>query len=376
MTKDFIKYLVIGDVHLGHPLNKTKFITDNLLEFLQTYIIDIDVLFIAGDWTDRLLNIASEYTPDIIYCINSIINLCKKYNVKLRILEGTPSHDWKQSILFPIINSVKNESIDLKYIDTLHIENISDFDINVLYVPDEWNRNSEDTYKEVLAIMKSKGLNTVDIAIMHGQFTYQLPGVITPVSHNPDNYLNIVKYFINIAHVHTYTVYDRIIAQGSFDRVAHGEEKPKGGCLMTIFKNGLMEHIFLENTKARKFVTINIKDFTVEESLDKIDKKLNKLPDNSFIRIKAKKNNPLLKQIKELKLKHLMFHFTTPLVDDKDTTLDESKLVDDKFIFDSNYIPITINKDNIKTLIDNEISKNNYTAELFNLIEEELRGVI
>ena len=62
--------------------------------------------------------------------------MLKPYNIILRILEGTPSHDWKQSKLFIHLNDLTKAGTDVKYIDSLSIEYIDKFGINVLY-PDE-----------------------------------------------------------------------------------------------------------------------------------------------------------------------------------------------------------------------------------------------
>ena len=77
--------------------------------------------------------------------------------------------------------------------------------------------------------MITSGLTKVDYAVMHGQFDYQLPKHITGMPrHDSQKYLDIVKHYIFIGHIHTHSVYDRIIAQGSFDRLTHGQEEPKG----------------------------------------------------------------------------------------------------------------------------------------------------
>ena len=99
----------------------------------------------------------------------------------------------------------------------------------------------------------------VDIAIMHGQFHYQFPRIKLDSSHDEQEYLNMVKHYIHIGHIHTHSSYDRIIAQGSFDRIAHGEEENKG-CVVAKIDTTNRENdewMFLVNDKAMRFITLN-----------------------------------------------------------------------------------------------------------------------
>ena len=89
------KYLVFSDVHLGHPRTTTEEIIDHLNAFFNdfTNFTDLDAIFIAGDLFDRLLdNHSDEYHRIVIWCAK-LLQFCVKHNIKLRVLEGTPSHD-------------------------------------------------------------------------------------------------------------------------------------------------------------------------------------------------------------------------------------------------------------------------------------------
>jgi DNA repair exonuclease SbcCD nuclease subunit len=59
MTK--LKYLVLSDIHLGSKNNTTAEIINNLDIFFKNYTQDgefseLDIIFIAGDLFDRLLD--------------------------------------------------------------------------------------------------------------------------------------------------------------------------------------------------------------------------------------------------------------------------------------------------------------------------------
>ena len=77
---------------------------------------------------------------------------------------------------------------------------------------------------------------------------------------------------IFIGHVHKSSQYGRIIAQGSFDRLSHGEEDPKGHMRATRKTDGTHDIVFIENKKAKKYITISCLYLPIEDAISKIDK--------------------------------------------------------------------------------------------------------
>ena len=338
-----IKYLVMSDIHLGHNNTKTDFIIHNLKSFFLTYskeLKDIKIIFLAGDIFDRLL---TTHSVDYILAYEWLMELyiyCIQHKISLRILEGTPSHDWKQATMFNSIIKKINKQADFKYIDTLYIERNIELGINILYIPDEYRPKSSTTYLEVLKLLKENNLEQVDIAIMHGQFKYQLP-ILLESSHDENDYLKIVKHFIHIGHIHTPSTFNRIIANGSFDRLKHGEEESKGAILVTLNdKNN--NFIFLENKKAKIYKTI---DFTTEEELFKTIKGL---PKDSYIRLqindKLDVTDNLLNKLKKMSL-------NVKLV------INSKKEEEKKFLTDKTLDTFTITKDNISELVIDYLKK-------------------
>jgi hypothetical protein len=174
----------VSDIHLLHRNNKTPFIVSNLDKYLTNdeMLSKVDLLLFAGDVFDGPVAFSSEDIGVINIWIAKMLHKCKRHNVCVRVLEGTPSHDMNQSKIFTNINEIlfKKESdrVDLKYVKTLSIEYIERFGINVLYVPDEWNHDTHDTLLEVKDLLKKNSLSQVDFAVMHGQFEYQLADVV------------------------------------------------------------------------------------------------------------------------------------------------------------------------------------------------------
>lgn len=361
MIKKDLDYLVISDIHLGHRKNSAKDIIKNLNYVLKEHIKTnrLDILFLAGDVFDSLLTLSTDDVNEIMIWINVLFIWCDKNNVKLRVLEGTPSHDWWQSKIFESIFAVNVTNVDFKYIKNLSIETIDDLGLTVLYVPDEWSPDTDDTYKQVLELLASNGLSQVDITIMHGQFGYQLPAHIQKIPrHNEDNYLNITKYYISIGHVHLHSVFKRIIAQGSFDRLAHGEELDKGCVHISIKRNGDMSYFFIPNKEAKIFKTIAINTLDIDLATKRLNSIISKLKDDSHLRIKSKSDHPILIGLEDIRKQYPQINFTKQVVNDE-----PEEVVSESFINDNDYVPITITKNNIEEQLFNLLLQRDVTTK-------------
>lgn len=365
------KALILSDIHLGHNINKTNSIVNNLREFFRMYkqqLKNIDMIFLAGDTFDRLLVNSSVDFIIATEWLTELFMYCKQNKIILRTLEGTPSHDWKQLTSFSSIISKLNIDVDYKYIDTLEIEYIKKFDINVLYVPDEYKHNSKDTYTDVIKLLKKHNLKQVDIAIMHGAFNYQLP-ITLESNHNEEDYLKIVKHYICIGHIHTHSVKDRILAQGSFDRLIHGEEEPKGGILIDI-NNDERNYWFLENKLATIFKTYRLEDEDLDKTIVYLDKELKKYPSNSNIRLIVPNDSYITKNSNIIKSRYKLLNIKFDKV--KQEKEIKNKLLDTELIIDS----FNITKDNIVELMNKEMNKYELKGELQEIYKKELENIL
>lgn len=347
MKAEQLVVINFSDVHLGHSNTPTIEVLKNLsIAFSDSSGLEnCDIIFFTGDFFDKLLHLPDPNVMEIRMWINGFLKLCKKYDIVLRILEGTPSHDWKQSKLFTHINKMVNIEADVEYIETLSIERNEKLGINILYVPDEWNPECDDTWKDVQQLLRKENLNKVDFCVMHGAFSHQLPGHINVPTHDPIRYQAITNYYIFIGHHHRHTVRGNIIAPGSFDRICHGEEERKGYVKATIKKNGKSEIVLVENKTAKIYKTIKCKDIEVKDTLKYIASELENLPHHSFIRIEAAKTNPILVSMDVLRDTYLFFRFSTKI--DKDIEVSTQTLIDLR----NSYQPISITKSNIEKLI-------------------------
>ena len=356
-----LNYLVIGDIHLGHMNNPTSGIVHSLDMFFDCYkpesmFTDLDIIFIAGDLFDRLLDYGSKEIDIINGWFRRLLGFCHRNQIKLRILEGTPSHDWKQTArLQHTWEQEYKDKVDFAYYDTLAIEYIEKHDVHVLYVPDEWSSSADNTYKQVQELLASNGLDQVDIAVMHGAFNYQLRHTQSPNHHDESNYLDIVKYVISIGHVHSFSINSRIIPQGSFDRVRHGEEEPKGGVRVWIEGNDY-RYQFIENRLAHPFITIKIKGTQLEPAIKQIAKRMATIPVNAYVSVKAIASHPVFITFDELQRKYPL-HTLTKSVDKEDLPKISAPLIE------LDYTPITITPDNVVGMVLEEMSVNDLITD-------------
>lgn len=293
-----MRYLVTSDIHLGHPKTPTKHIIASFKKhILNSKNKDIDVLFIAGDLFDRLIYLNTSETQLIIGFFHYLLNYCYNNNIILRVLEGTPSHDWYQSNLLVKLNELRDNKVNLIYHKVLEIEHLKEFNKYILYIPDEWIKTQEDLELQINNKLKEHNISKVDIAILHGQFKYQTKGLHVPgFSYDESYFLNLVKGYIHIGHYHVFTHFDRIIANGSLERLVHNEENPKG---YVIVNNDTWK--FIENPDAYTYITINI---TNKYTLTKLDKVINQYREDSYIRLYMSKDHEFNNIYQELVLRY------------------------------------------------------------------------
>jgi hypothetical protein len=295
-----VNILNLSDIHLGHDKNKTEDIILNLRRFFKTYnskLKTLDLLTISGDIFDKLLTTNSADYHLAYEWLTELVLLCKRYGIKLRILEGTPSHDWQQAkLLYNIITSLKLD-VDFKYFNILDIEYIEDLRINILYIPDEWKPKLSDVYLDAIEKMKEKKLTKVDIIIMHGAFSYQLPEFLDH-THDPELYTKLSYGPIITGHVHNRSFYKNIIIPGSFDSLSHSDDDEDKGGLYINYDTGTKKYkyMYLDNKFALKFFTFDVRDKTIDDVKKLLDKykKFNKVNIRFLVGTNSKLNESLL----------------------------------------------------------------------------------
>ena len=288
--------LPLGDIHTLHPVVPTAQVlyclTNAIPDSPQTAMIDM--LYFTGDLTERLGSFNSSDVHLLIAYVRHVLNMAKKYNIKVRVLEGTPSHDWKQNLIFKTLNDPDPTTgepgigADLKYVDSVHIEYVEDHEMHVLYIPD-LRVDAVDIWKTVLQKMQELDIDMVDYTCVHGAFLHQLPpAAISPYTHDPDKYCDITRYHIFANHIHIPSVYRNLLAGGSIECLRHGEEHPKGH-IRSYVSEQRASHEFIVNPHKTQFKTIDLSGKTARECLRAIDGALEYRDRLACIRIIADK---------------------------------------------------------------------------------------
>lgn len=368
-----IKVACVSDIHLGNRSNPTVNIIANLDNAFpdDEETGELDIIFLAGDVFDRLLNLPEEFIVEIDLWICRLLRICKRHDIMLRVLDGTKSHDWYQSARFTELNALTKTNANVQYVKDLTIEHIDRFGIDILYIPDEWSSSTADTLQQVKSLLAVKGLSHVDLGIFHGQMDFQMPAHIKKIPiHSSAEYLKIVKHYTFIGHVHIHSYFERIIAQGSFDRLSHGEESPKGHVRAEInLDTDERQWFFIENKGARIYKTIRCEDeLNLEDSLAKIRAALTNVPDFSAVRVYANKGHPVLENKPEL-IKIAPMMTWTMLA--KDVVVEEIVMAQDHV-----ESSITISKDNIVSLLLARIEGNAQSVAFVDKCRDLLKEVI
>lgn len=345
-----------SDIHLGHKRTPTSEIVRNLNRTIcsDKTLSTIDVLFLAGDIYDDLLDVSDPDSHIIDLWIARLLRKCIDHNVKLRVLEGTPSHDRKQSAKFKVQQEILEETgygkVDLVYITDIEIEYLQELDAHILYVPDEWGTGTDAALKRVKELMAERGLEQVDIAVMHGMFGFQVEFDAKSIhKHDEEAYSALVKYLILIGHIHTYSNYLNIYAHGSFDRLAHNEEGPKGYLLIDFLGDDYRVQ-FVENKYAKIYKAIYCDDGDVVDNLEKIGVRVADIPEHSHLRIDANKGNPILTNVGLIKERWPQFQWSFKSVDPKEK---ESKvLLDHRTV----YVPLQLTPQNLRSVIREDLT--------------------
>lgn len=314
------------------------------------------MLVFPGDLFDRLLFLTDSYLEDILIFLARLLRKCAKHNVIVRILEGTPGHDHKQSSLTTFVNNIllsvsKDCGADLKHVSDLSIEYIESLGINMLYVPDEWHTDVVETYDEVRKLMGDRGLAQVDFCLLHGAFNYQIDANLNPKAHDEELWSKLVKYYLFAGHVHFSSQYKNILVAGSFDRLAHGEEKDKGWLTLEITDDNEHRIVFHPNNYATKYITLDVRGKQTEEIISLIEDTCKDIPKQSHIRLHALDTDPIIDGLKVIK-QRFSYYFFTIKKDDKQKQQRQRSLK----VVTEKYEAITLNRENIERILKDRVS--------------------
>ena len=252
------KGVMIADIHFGAlPVERLYNELEIFLEFIEKK--SLDFIVILGDWFDKKINLNSKDAKYSTVFFERICQVCIDNDIKLRIIQGTESHDNSQLEVLEIL--AKNKPVDFKvFYEVTEEELFPDF--NVLYVPEEYINSIDEKYGKY---MNKK----YDMIFGHGmiqevKFAALIQSSETTMKKAPifkSKMLCDMCYGpIFFGHIHTKDIFnDRLYYVGSYSRWKFGEEEDKGFYYVK-YENDTKEFEakFIVNNKAMKYDTIEI----------------------------------------------------------------------------------------------------------------------
>lgn len=271
------RVLFFSDVHLLHKGTPTSVIIFNLMLLIE-YVVktELDAIYILGDLFDERDTLENADLISAIGFLNDLLELCKKKNIALRVLEGTPKHDRKQSKVVVELN--KKFNIDLKYFDDITVFKDEKINKVVGLVPDEYRDDASETTRLFKNLMKSSGYNKLDIAGMHGLFKFQIPHVESKANFDERVWERMVKLGICIGHDHKVKQRGIIRILGSTDCLNHGEVGKKGVTVVD-FYDDYAEGWFVLNPHPCMYLTVEGDNKTDEEIIRGVEVAAKKIKD-------------------------------------------------------------------------------------------------
>lgn len=281
--------LVLADIHIGAiPVDQTY----KEINFLRKYLVNkyYSFIIIAGDLFDKKLYSGEDY----IVIANQLILLLLSKCEKLRVIEGTKSHDNGQYSIFKQYednskHDVLQKNINFKIIRSVEEEMLFN-DLKVLYIPEEYVYDKKEYYRQFFDTD-----NEYDYVFGHGIIQEAMTNVVRNMSKSKEHRKRapvfttlelerICKGKVYFGHYHVNTnIHDKIFYVGSFSRDKFGEEEPKGFYEISCNENEYKEY-FVENVFTEQYITIS---FPYNHKLFKEDTDLVKEFDN----IKKKKKS-------------------------------------------------------------------------------------
>ncbi len=373
LDSEIFRILEMADIHVNHPFVPHSVTIELISGVLlnPAYLEKTHRILLAGDFYDH----GMEYTDvgkviDIENFQIQLLKACKKYDVQLRILRGTKSHDREQGQYFVKLNEQLGIGCDLKYFDKLTVDIDERYGDSTLYIPDQWNVDASKTLKEAITEMAKLGLEKVQTACMHGSMRYQMPEHMRMNQdlHDEKHYDAIVEYVVFIGHHHNASSWGKINCAGSPQRLRFGEEEDKGFLMAEYRKTGAtVNFIKLEN--AMPLITKDCTGMSIEEVRAILDDLISKHPEHLGVRIQANGADPApaVVRLYQEEYPDLFFKFETKGQKDKKQlpTIDVSASVD--------YVATLTDKNISQLLIERALKKKpEYVPHVERVMEEIL----
>lgn len=295
--EDFLKAVVISDLHFGNPKINPADLYAKLRQFLYPELRGCHIIFLAGDIYDGQLTVDSLSYKYASVFLKDLFLISADTGMQVRLLHGTYTHDRDQlsvasALALPetrsrIINDIYCEEIT----DLVHGNDTFSSSLRVGYIPDNLSyKRSEEVIAQLKRAMTCYGWSRLDMIIGHGTFAH----VLKPNSgHAPlclfeKEQFDFVDGPIVMGHIHTPGKSDRFYYCGSFERMAHGEEENKGFYVFTCdYTKKHWGSRFVVDKDATPFVSIELSGLDAPKLIEQFKEQVEaKIPTHKgFVRV-------------------------------------------------------------------------------------------
>jgi len=374
-SKEGISYLVISDIHFFHDRTKTQSIIGHLDAYFHHYgksnLSWLAMIIIPGDLFDQPMEFSCDEVDAVCHWLLRLMHFCDRNGILLRIMEGTRSHDSRQSKITKVLEA-QTPGLNFKYVGDIEVEKIDSLGISILYIPDSIRDTERVAFSDACKLMAEKGLDKVDVVFTHGMYKRDATYGVNPDRlHFEEDYLSITRHYVHNGHIHTPFLEGRVLNHGSFDRLAHNEEHPKGGIIAHIYDDPSKDHFsFYENKLAQRYVRVYLRNTDIETCLKRIDKVVSELPISSYVQICAKSTHPLMTGFSEVRAR-----YPTMVMSKNNTDEEKDKKAAANKPEQNTYIPMPIDAGNIVNIILANLNTqldSSQVQELTNTLQELL----
>lgn len=184
------------------------------LPFVESH--DIQIININGDYFDRKLSLTETGTLCAFRFFSELCEVCRRKGIKLRLIEGTMSHDMLQGT---VLEKAVPEGLDFRFVQTLSEEDICG--LHVLYMPEEYPMDAKAFYGPFME---------KEYDIIHGHGTWDFlayKGMIDKGNRTDIHSAPVFMYedwkkalshgFASFGHIHSrHVMQDKVFYAGSF----------------------------------------------------------------------------------------------------------------------------------------------------------------
>lgn len=304
---------VIADIHFGSQ-NPRQLYSELIDYFInELYKLDkLDMIVIAGDLTNMKMPFESEHILFLNrFMMVDLYNLVLHFNCKLRIIQGTKSHDNSQLLNYKNTLEYRPE-INCKVILNVTTEKIDN--MNILYLPEEYPKDPNTYYSEFFSFIHYDfifGHGNVDELGFHPkEDNTEFHMGKSPVfrANKLSEYVRSLCVFGHYHHYHEVT--DKMLYVGSFSSWTFDDEEEKGFVILDYNRHKkVTNHYRVINEGCTKLISLDLELF-IKEDIDKIvNNILNYKEENLIDRLRLFINMNNISELEEEKINILRKNF-------------------------------------------------------------------